>query len=127
MRPKGPAARVRAQEKWASRARLTETSFAFLEAQRAEEERQMQAAVIERIPEVEDDNDWQFSRPVTETTSCFHLKSFKSLLLPDNNRPLDQSTLHKLKELFASTDATTTALHMLSVDCQVTGMHHLPC
>ncbi|XP_062865486.1 breast cancer anti-estrogen resistance protein 3 homolog isoform X2 [Trichomycterus rosablanca] len=124
MRPKGPAARIRAQEKWASRARLTETSFAFLEAQRAEEEQERHMGKVRResVPEttgIQDDCDWRFIRPETEATSCFRLNAFRSLLLPDNNRPLEQSVLHKIKELFANTDPTTTALHMLSVDCQV--------
>ncbi|KAG9262855.1 breast cancer anti-estrogen resistance protein 3-like [Astyanax mexicanus] len=119
MLPKGHAARLRAQEKWTSRARLTETSFTFLEAQRMEEERQM----LEEEPRVIDgegaEPDWKFERPQTETTSCFRLDAFRSLLLPDNNRPLEQSVLHSVKELFTHTDAAATSLHMLSVDCQV--------
>lgn len=110
MLPKGHAARLRAQEKWTSRARLTETSFGFLEAQRMEEERRESAG---------DERDWCFERPQTETTSCFRLDEFRSLLLPDNNRPLDQSVLLKVKELLTLNDPRTTALHMLSVNCQV--------
>ncbi|KAK9981827.1 hypothetical protein ABG768_001351 [Culter alburnus] len=110
MLPKGHAARLRAQEKWTSRARLTETSFGFLEAQRMEEERRESAG---------DERDWCFERPQNETTSCFRLDEFRSLLLPDNNRPLDQSVLLKVKELLTLNDPRTTALHMLSVNCQV--------
>lgn len=55
-----------------------------------------------------------------ETVSCFQLDHFESLLLPENNRPLEPSVLLVLKELFNRTNANTTALHMLSVDCQVT-------
>ncbi|XP_067259441.1 breast cancer anti-estrogen resistance protein 3 homolog isoform X3 [Chanodichthys erythropterus] len=111
MLPKGHAARLRAQEKWTSRARLTETSFGFLEAQRLEEEERRQSEGDER--------DWCFERPQTETTSSFRLDEFRSLLLPDNNRPLDQSVLLKVKELLTLNDPRTTALHMLSVNCQV--------
>ncbi|XP_016392437.1 breast cancer anti-estrogen resistance protein 3-like [Sinocyclocheilus rhinocerous] len=114
MLPKGHTARLRAQERWTSRARLTETSFGFLEAQKLEEERRES----ERIEE--DERDWCFERPQTETTSCFRLNEFRSLMLPDNNRPLDQSVLLKVKELLTHTDVRTTALHMLSVNCQVT-------
>lgn len=113
MLPKGHAAHLRAQERWTSRARLTETSFGFLEAQKLEEERRES----ERIEEEE--RDWCFERPQTETTSCFRVDEFRSLMLPDNNRPLDQSVLLKVKELLTHTDARTTALHMLSVNCQV--------
>lgn len=54
-----------------------------------------------------------------ELESCFQLDRFDSLLLPQNNRPLESSVLLALKELFTRTNANTTALHMLSVDCQV--------
>lgn len=54
-----------------------------------------------------------------ESGSCFQLDQFESLLLPENNRPLEPSVLLTLKELFNRSDANTTALHMLSVDCQV--------
>ncbi|XP_043075845.1 breast cancer anti-estrogen resistance protein 3 homolog [Puntigrus tetrazona] len=113
MLPKGHAARLRAQERWTSRARLTETSFGFLEAQKLEEERRESEAVED------EQRDWRFERPLTETTSCFRLHDFRSLMLPDNNRPLDQSVLLKVKELLTDSDARTTALHMLSVNCQV--------
>ncbi|XP_036413558.1 breast cancer anti-estrogen resistance protein 3 homolog isoform X2 [Colossoma macropomum] len=119
MLPKGHAARLRAQEKWSSRARLTETSFAFLEAQKAEEEREVLEEETGGTEGETDEPGWTFERPQTETTSCFRLDAFRSLLLPDNNRPLEQSILHKVKELFTCTDTTATALHMLSVDCQV--------
>uniref|UniRef100_A0AAZ3P613 Uncharacterized protein n=1 Tax=Oncorhynchus tshawytscha TaxID=74940 RepID=A0AAZ3P613_ONCTS len=54
-----------------------------------------------------------------ETVSCFRLDQFESLLLPENNRPLDPTVLTVLKELFTRSNAMTTALHILSVDCQV--------
>ena len=54
-----------------------------------------------------------------ELESCFQLDRFDSLLLPQNNRPLEPSVLLVLKELFNRSNANTMALHMLSVDCQV--------
>ncbi|XP_017313090.1 breast cancer anti-estrogen resistance protein 3 homolog isoform X2 [Ictalurus punctatus] len=122
MLPKGPTARLRAQEKWSSRARITETSFVFLEAQRAEEEKEVEVEKEERdrlTKVVRNGDSWRFLRPETEMTSSFRLDAFRSLLLPDNNRPLEQSVLHSLKELLSRTDANTTALHLLNVDCQV--------
>lgn len=55
-----------------------------------------------------------------ESESCFQLDQFESLLLPENNRPLENSVLLALKELFNRSDPKTIALHILSVDCQVT-------
>ncbi|XP_037113136.1 breast cancer anti-estrogen resistance protein 3 homolog isoform X1 [Syngnathus acus] len=109
-RRKGHVDRLRAEEKWQSRARITETSFGFLEAENSDEA----ASRLPRLPDKE-----HFERPQVEWSSCFQLDRFKSLLLPDNNRPLEPSVLLELKELFARTDANTTALHLLSVDCQV--------
>lgn len=54
-----------------------------------------------------------------ELKSCFQLDQFESVLLPQNNRPLEPSVLLALKELFNRSNADSTALHMLSVDCQV--------
>ncbi|XP_067355442.1 breast cancer anti-estrogen resistance protein 3 homolog isoform X5 [Channa argus] len=54
-----------------------------------------------------------------ESVSSFQLDQFESLLLPANNRPLEPSVLLALKEIFNRCDSKTTALHMLSVDCQV--------
>lgn len=54
-----------------------------------------------------------------ELASCFQLDQFRSLLLPENNRPLEPSVLLALKELFNRSDTKTVALHLLSVDCQV--------
>ncbi|KAI4897415.1 hypothetical protein NFI96_029502 [Prochilodus magdalenae] len=119
MMPKGHAARLRAQEKWSSRARITETSFTFLEAQKAEEERERLEEESRVVEGETEETGWTFERPQTETTSCFRLDAFRSLLLPDNNRPLEQNVLHTVKELFTRTDPKETALHMLSVDCQV--------
>lgn len=51
--------------------------------------------------------------------SCFQLDQFESRILPENNRPLEPTVLLALKELFNRSNANMTALHMLSVDCQV--------
>uniref|UniRef100_A0A8K9WR29 SH2 domain containing 3A n=1 Tax=Oncorhynchus mykiss TaxID=8022 RepID=A0A8K9WR29_ONCMY len=112
---RGHVDRLRAEEKWQSRARLTETSFSFLEAQESGE--------LPRLPidgqVQEEEEDSHFQRPQVETVSCFRLDQFESLLLPENNRPLDPTVLMVLKELFTRSNAMTTALHILSVDCQV--------
>uniref|UniRef100_A0AAZ3RS39 Uncharacterized protein n=1 Tax=Oncorhynchus tshawytscha TaxID=74940 RepID=A0AAZ3RS39_ONCTS len=112
---RGHVDRLRAEEKWQSRARLTETSFSFLEAQESGE--------LPRLPidgqVQEEEEESHFQRPQVETVSCFRLDQFESLLLPENNRPLDPTVLTVLKELFTRSNAMTTALHILSVDCQV--------
>ncbi|XP_063740828.1 breast cancer anti-estrogen resistance protein 3 homolog isoform X2 [Eleginops maclovinus] len=112
---KGHVDRLRAEEKWQSRARLTETSFGFLEAEKNEESLQL-PALPQKKSEVED---WHFEKPHVESVSCFQLDQFESLLLPENNRPLEPGVLLALKELFNRSNADSTARHMLSVDCQV--------
>ncbi|KAL3066500.1 hypothetical protein OYC64_016455 [Pagothenia borchgrevinki] len=111
----GHVDRLRAEEKWQSRARLTETSFGFLEAEKNEESLQL-PALPQKKAEVED---WHFEKPHVELVSCFQLDQFESLLLPENNRPLEPGVLLALKELFNRSNADITAMHMLSVDCQV--------
>ncbi|XP_034543289.1 breast cancer anti-estrogen resistance protein 3 homolog isoform X2 [Notolabrus celidotus] len=115
-RQKGHVDRLRAEEKWQSRARLTETSFGFLEAQLTEASTQLPLLPKKKKAAVED---WHFEKPHVESESCFQLDQFESLLLPENNRPLEPSVLLSLKEVFNRSNADTTALHMLSVDCQV--------
>ncbi|XP_062290613.1 breast cancer anti-estrogen resistance protein 3 homolog [Scomber scombrus] len=112
-RRKGHVDRLRAEEKWQSRARLTETSFGFLEAENNEASSNLPTNGAEEV------EDWHFERPHMESGSCFQLDQFESLLLPENNRPLEPSVLLSLKEIFNRSDSNTTALHMLSVDCQV--------
>ncbi|KAM3623313.1 uncharacterized protein V6R79_009843 [Siganus canaliculatus] len=116
-RRKGHVDRLRAEEKWQSRARLTETSFGFLEAQNRETSVLLPPLPQKKTAEAVDD--WHFEKPRVESRSCFQLERFESLLLPENNRPLEPAVLLVLKELFNRSDAGTTALHMLSVDCQV--------
>ncbi|XP_034044290.1 breast cancer anti-estrogen resistance protein 3 isoform X1 [Thalassophryne amazonica] len=114
-RRKGHVDRLRAEEKWQSRARLTETSFGFLEAQNVAASQLM----FDDHKTGDGADRSQPERPHVESGSSFQLDQFESLLLPENNRPLEPSVLLTLKELFNRSDATTTALHMLSVDCQV--------
>lgn len=53
--------RLRAEEKWQSRARLTETSFSFLEAQQCEAASQLPLLPQKKTAgEVED---WHFEKP----------------------------------------------------------------
>ncbi|GAA6221635.1 breast cancer anti-estrogen resistance protein 3-like [Lates japonicus] len=118
-RRKGHVDRLRAEEKWQSRARLTETSFGFLEAQKSEVSPHLPFDKALQGKAEEEVEDWHFERPHMESRSCFQLDEFESLLLPENNRPLDPNVLLALKELFNRSDVNTTALHMLSVDCQV--------
>ncbi|XP_061089298.1 breast cancer anti-estrogen resistance protein 3 homolog isoform X3 [Conger conger] len=107
--PRGHVDRLRAEEKWQSRARLTESSFSFLEMGGA--------PLLPGLGEGEEET--LFVRPQAETSTSFCLDQFSSLLLPDNNRPLEPSVLLALKEIFTRSDPKTIALHMLSVDCQV--------
>uniref|UniRef100_A0A3Q3WR74 SH2 domain containing 3A n=1 Tax=Mola mola TaxID=94237 RepID=A0A3Q3WR74_MOLML len=116
-RQKGHVDRLRAEEKWQSRARLTETSFGFLEAQKSEESSQL--PLLPQKKTAQEVEDWHFEKPHVELESCFQLDQFESQLLPENNRPLEPSVLLALKELFNRSKADKTALHMLSVDCQV--------
>ncbi|XP_068607536.1 breast cancer anti-estrogen resistance protein 3 homolog isoform X2 [Brachionichthys hirsutus] len=117
-RRKGHVDRLRAEEKWQSRARLTETSFGFLEAQNDETSPQLPSLPRKKKTAAEEE-DWHFEKPHVELESCFQLDQFDSLLLPENNRPLEPGVLLAVKELFSQSDAATLALHMLSVDCQV--------
>ncbi|XP_068593519.1 breast cancer anti-estrogen resistance protein 3 homolog [Cebidichthys violaceus] len=116
-RLKGHVDRLRAEEKWQSRARLTETSFGFLEAQKSEASSQL--PLLPQKKRAEEVEDWHFEKPHVESVSCFQLDQFESLLLPENNRPLEPGVILVLKELFNRSNADATALHLLSVDCQV--------
>lgn len=116
---KGHVDRLRAEEKWQSRAHLTETSFGFLEAEKREASSQLLFDKQFLKKGEEEVEDWHFERPHMESGSCFQLDQFESLLLPENNRPLENSVLLALKELFNRSDSKTIALHILSVDCQV--------
>lgn len=66
--------RLRAEEKWQSRARLTETSFGLLEAQENAESSQLPFGKERTAEEVED---WHFERPQV----CIKKKKSKTKLL----------------------------------------------
>ncbi|XP_041839434.1 breast cancer anti-estrogen resistance protein 3 homolog isoform X2 [Melanotaenia boesemani] len=119
LRRKGHVDRLRAEEKWQSRARLTETSFGLLEAQENGASSQLLFDKELQRKAAEEVEDWHFQRPQVETASCFQLDQFKSLLLPENNRPLEPSVLLTLKEFFNRSDANNMALHMLAIDSKV--------
>lgn len=53
--------RLRAEEKWQSRARLTETSFGFLEAQQSEASPQL--PMLPQKKRAEEVEDWHFEKP----------------------------------------------------------------
>ncbi|MFT7802614.1 breast cancer anti-estrogen resistance protein 3-like isoform X1 [Arapaima gigas] len=119
MLTRGHVDRLRAEEKWQTRLRVTETSFNFLESGVSPTlPGGEQAGRGDGEPRAEDGKP-HFVCPQLETSSCFRLDRFHSLLLPDNNRPLEPTVLLALKQLFACSNARTTALHILSVDCQV--------
>lgn len=71
---KGHVDRLRAEEKWQSRARLTETSFGFLEAEKREALSQLPLLTQERTAvEVED---WHFEKPHVCINYIFFVYSF---------------------------------------------------
>lgn len=60
-RRKGHVDRLRVEEKWQSRARLTETSFTFLEAQKHEVLSQL--PLLPQKKSAEEEEDWHFEKP----------------------------------------------------------------
>ncbi|KAK1153977.1 hypothetical protein AOXY_G29225 [Acipenser oxyrinchus oxyrinchus] len=115
---KGHVDRLAVEERWQSRARMTDTSFQFLDAVSPT----LSAFCEQEEGGEEGGEDPHFVRPQIETVSSFQPSCFQSLLLPENNKPLEPSVLKRLKEVFAGSDARTTALHILKVDCQVARM-----
>ena len=67
------------------------------------------------------EGDWgrTFTVPIVEATSSFNPATFRSLLIPKDNRPLEVGLLRKVKELLAEVDARTLARHVTKVDCLV--------
>lgn len=59
-RRKGHVDRLRVEEKWQSRARLTETSFTFLEAQK---QVLSQLPLLPQKKSAEEEEDWHFEKP----------------------------------------------------------------
>ncbi|XP_041427845.1 SH2 domain-containing protein 3C isoform X2 [Xenopus laevis] len=60
-----------------------------------------------------------FIIPTMEAKSSFIPSSFKSTLIPLDNKPLEMCILKKVKELFAEVDAKTIAKHITKTDCEV--------
>ncbi|XP_030052732.1 SH2 domain-containing protein 3A isoform X2 [Microcaecilia unicolor] len=107
--------RLRTEEKWKSRARVTETTFGFLDT----ESSYVPPTSCSQVSEDLKNDGHEFVRPQIETVSSFKPKSFKSLLLSPENKPLDSGALTVLKDIFTQSDCRTTALHILQEDCKV--------
>ncbi|XP_024849835.1 SH2 domain-containing protein 3A isoform X1 [Bos taurus] len=70
--------------------------------------------------EEEKEEDRCFARPQAEVSFC--LPDTPSCLLGSQNRPLEPEVLHTLRGLFLEHHPGSTALHLLLVDCQATGV-----
>lgn len=173
---------LKAEEKWRSRARATETTFGFLDAEKSpdpissglaglrdltpsgmdnskivyselEKSKVVQAEktrtlllesmdpsrisrsslentkisnfrmsnskVNQRIIENPEDGE-EFVRPLIQTTTSFQPRTFQSLLLSPENKPLEPQALRRLKEIVSQKDCKESALHILREDCQDT-------
>ncbi|XP_062830179.1 breast cancer anti-estrogen resistance protein 3 homolog isoform X2 [Anolis carolinensis] len=107
--PRSHVERLRLEERWHGRANITETAFGFLDTE----------ATPSPLPHlVEADEESEFERPQMNGAASFQPQNFHSLLLSPDNKPLESSTLKRLKEIFAQHDCRTTALHVLQMDCQ---------
>ncbi|XP_063288641.1 SH2 domain-containing protein 3C isoform X1 [Pelobates fuscus] len=60
-----------------------------------------------------------FTIPNMEPKSSFNPSTFKSTLIPLDNKPLEMCILKKVKELFSEVDAKTIAKHITKTDCEV--------
>ncbi|XP_042303234.1 breast cancer anti-estrogen resistance protein 3-like [Sceloporus undulatus] len=110
--PEGPRShveRLQSEERWRGRAHITETAFGFLDTE-------VTPSPLPHLVETEEEP--EFERPELEGASSFHPHDFCSLLLSPDNKPLEPSTLKRLKEIFAQHDCHATALHILQMDCQ---------
>ncbi|KAM9296877.1 breast cancer anti-estrogen resistance protein 3 homolog [Gastrophryne carolinensis] len=58
-----------------------------------------------------------FIRPQIQTVSSFQPRTFQSLLLPPENKPLEPTALRKLKEIVSQQECRDSALHILREDC----------
>ncbi|XP_074240834.1 SH2 domain-containing protein 3A isoform X4 [Saimiri boliviensis] len=70
--------------------------------------------------EDEEEENRCFTRPQTEIAFC--PPDAPSCLLGPQNRPLEPQVLHTLRGLFLEHHPGSTALHLLLVDCQATGL-----
>ncbi|XP_040292543.1 breast cancer anti-estrogen resistance protein 3 homolog [Bufo bufo] len=168
---------LKAEEKWRNRARATETTFGFLDAEKspdvispgldrnlsssridnskivypelnkskvvqAEKSRTLflesidhsrvshsgsqnpkistfrisNSKVNQPIIETPEEGD-DFVRPQIQTTTSFQPRTFQSILLLPDNKPLEPNTLRKLKEIVSQRDCKESALHILREDC----------
>ena len=57
--------------------------------------------------------------PVVETVSSFKPSRYQSLLMPEENKPLEVVILRRVKELLAEIDPRTVAKHITKADCMV--------
>uniref|UniRef100_A0A8C5PFI9 SH2 domain containing 3C n=1 Tax=Leptobrachium leishanense TaxID=445787 RepID=A0A8C5PFI9_9ANUR len=60
-----------------------------------------------------------FTIPNMEAKSSFSPTTFKSTLIPLDNKPLEMCILKKVKELFSELDVKTIAKHITKTDCEV--------
>ncbi|CAJ0943556.1 unnamed protein product [Ranitomeya imitator] len=171
---------LKAEEKWKNRARATETTFGFLDAEKSPEAissgrvglcnlitsevdnskiiyseldkskvvqteksttllsesidrskvlhfspenlkisnfRMTYSKVNQPILEIPEEGD-EFVRPQIQTTTSFQPRTFQSILLSPDNKPLEPNALRKLKEIVSQRDCKESALHILREDCQ---------
>ncbi|KAH0628767.1 hypothetical protein JD844_010265 [Phrynosoma platyrhinos] len=92
--------RLRSEERWRGRAHITETAFGFLDTE-------VTPSPLPHLVETEEEP--EFERPELEGASSFHPHNFCSLLLSPDNKPLEPSTLKRLKEIFAQHDSHVAA------------------
>ncbi|XP_018426709.1 PREDICTED: SH2 domain-containing protein 3C isoform X2 [Nanorana parkeri] len=76
-------------------------------------------AGAKRVGEDSDKDKLCFTIPTVEAKSSFNPASFKSTLIPPDNKPLEMCILKKVKELFSEVDAKTIAKHITKADCEV--------
>ncbi|XP_051776845.1 breast cancer anti-estrogen resistance protein 3 homolog isoform X1 [Erpetoichthys calabaricus] len=122
--PQSHVDRLRVEERWKSRIRMTGTSYNILDSISPPllDSHREESCIVEEDPPDVSDQDPPFTRPQAETTSSFQLSTFSSLILPENNKPLDPGVIKQLKELFSESDPKRIAFHILKVDSQVIRM-----
>ncbi|XP_051924895.1 SH2 domain containing 3Cb [Hippocampus zosterae] len=64
--------------------------------------------------------------PVMETASSFAPASYRSPLMPGDNKPLEVGILQRVKELLAAADPRTAARHITKWDCTVAQILEAP-
>ncbi|MEE6516457.1 hypothetical protein FKM82_025955 [Ascaphus truei] len=110
---------LKVEERWRTRARVTETTFGFLESEGSRGEGNPGGGDAEGDrTEGSHAQGGGFVRPQIQTTSSFQPTIFSSLLLTPENKPLEPSALRRLKEIVSQRDCRESALHILREDCQ---------